>query len=542
MSSRSAMLVTRRLRAPAGDRTVLVEPAFDKVGGTLRSNRELTRHVDLDLQGCSLSRLIGEGRRQLIEAARDYTRSYRSVPSLPATDRVLMAGHQPVLFHPGVWFKNFALDRLSAQHDAVGINLVIDSDTLKSATIRVPGGTPKAPVVAEVAYDHPAGEIPHEERPLLDPGMFESFGERVAQQLAPLVPDPLIETFWSLAIERARVTNNLGASIAQARHQLEGELGLSTLELPQSQVCELPAFHWFTAHLLAHLPRFWSAYNDALRQYRRANRLRSTHHPVPELAVEGDWLEAPYWLWQRAAPRRRRLFVRQQGDKLTLSDRREIEIDLPLSPETSAERAVEGLAGLAERGIKLRSRALVTTLFARLLLSDLFLHGIGGAKYDELTDQLMLRFFGLEPPEIMVLSATLLLPLSRDEVAPADRTRLVQQLRELTFHPERFLVKSTTSEQSSAEEVARLVAEKRRWITTQPTRETAQARCRVIRSINEALQPSVSELRAQSVRALAQMQETLRANQVLSWREYAFCLHPLSSLRDFMLAFLPSEL
>ena len=32
------------------------------------------------------------------------------------------------------------------------------------------------------------------------------------------------------------------------------------------------------------------------------------------------------------------------------------------------------------------------------VLSDLFIHGIGGAKYDELTDEIIRRFFGIEPP------------------------------------------------------------------------------------------------------------------------------------------------
>ena len=45
------------------------------------------------------------------------------------------------------------------------------------------------------------------------------------------------------------------------------------------------------------------------------------------------------------------------------------------------------LAELSSRGIKLRTRALTTTLFARLVLSDMFLHGIGGAKYDQVTDR-----------------------------------------------------------------------------------------------------------------------------------------------------------
>jgi len=66
-------------------------------------------------------------------------------------------------------------------------------------------------------------------------------------------------------------------------------------------------------------------------------------------------------------------------------------------------------------GLKVRSRALTTTLFARVCLGDLFMHGLGGGKYDELTDDLIRRFFGLEPPGYLVLTGTLRLPLPRFE-------------------------------------------------------------------------------------------------------------------------------
>ena len=52
-------------------------------------------------------------------------------------------------------------------------------------------------------------------------------------------------------------------------------------------------------------------------------------------------------------------------------------------------------------------------MFARYLLGDLFLHGIGGAKYDELGDEVSGRFFGFEPPGYLTLSMTLWLGLGR---------------------------------------------------------------------------------------------------------------------------------
>ena len=37
-------------------------------------------------------------------------------------------------------------------------------------------------------------------------------------------------------------------------------------------------------------------------------------------------------------------------------------------------------------GWELRPRALTLTIWARLLIADLFVHGIGGAKYDRISD------------------------------------------------------------------------------------------------------------------------------------------------------------
>ena len=90
--------------------------------------------------------------------------------------------------------------------------------------------------------------------------------------------------------------------------------------------------------------------------------------------------KAPFWIWSTEDPQRRPLFARQAGNEVVISDRHAHTIPLPLTEDGDAAAAAEQLAALSSRGIKLRTRALTTTLFARLVLSDLFLHGIGGAK------------------------------------------------------------------------------------------------------------------------------------------------------------------
>ncbi len=317
---------------------------------------------------------------------------------------------------------------------------------------------------------------------------------------------------------------------------LEGEWGLDTLEIPQSQVCALPAFHWFTAHLLAHLPRLREAYNTAVDIYRRVNRVRSANHPVPNLATDGEWIEAPFWLWSSSAPRRRRLFARRHAGGMTLTDRRRVEFELPLLPDGDAAPAVEALAGLRDRGIKLRSRALVTTLFARLVLSDLFIHGIGGAKYDQLTDELIRGFFGLAPPDYLVISATLHLATSADAVPLGEVRHLDQELRDLEYHPEQCIA-GLHDWTTAPVDIAHWLALKSRWLATEQTRENGRERCHAIRAANEALQAWVEPRRRELMRRRQEALREQRSAAVLTSREYGFCLYPADSMRDFLLAF-----
>lgn len=520
----------RRLRAPREDGAKLIDPPLSAIGDLVEQNIAAAAARDYDVQGRSLAKLAIEARGELVEAAWRYTSTYRDVPRpvVRPDMRVFVAGHQPQLFHPGVWFKNFALSALAREHRAVAVNLAIDSDTIKSASLRVPAGTPSAPWVESLPLDRQTAEIPYEERAIVDRDYLNSFGRRAQEMIKDLVRDPMVGPFWPLVSARAKECGNLGECVAQARHVQEGLWGATTLEVPQSHVCALPAFHWFTCHLLARLPRLWEQYNRSVADYRRANHVRSSAHPVPDLAIDGDWLEAPFWIWDRDNPRRRRLFVRQRGDEIVLSDRAAIEYPLALCPDGDAGRAAEQLAELAGRGVRLRTRALVTTMFARLFLSDLFLHGIGGAKYDQVTDLLIERFFGLQPPGYVTLTATERLPIQRKEITADDVRRLDRELRELAYHPENYL------DGAAQGEAEPLVRQKQEWIATPATRENAKLRCHKIIEANQGMQPWLADRWRLLLEDRQHIAGAMRTNGILASREYAFCLYPAEALRRLM--------
>lgn len=514
----------RRFRAPQGDGQTLVEPARATLGAVVAQNRERLAALDYDLQGRSLTELSASARRSLADGAYAYTSRYRQVSSrhraaVDADGPVILSGHQPQLFHAGVWYKNFVLGSVAEDVDGAAIHLLIDSDLCRTASIRVLAGSSDAPRLETSAFDHAAVDMPFEERAVQDESIFAHFAGEVSDHLRPLVEHPLVESLWPL-MPAANAESKLGLRMAQGRHRLEETFGNDTLELPQSSVCQLPEFHWFVAHLVAHLPRFQAAYNESLAAYRRAHHLRNRAHPVPDLAEVDGWLEAPFWMWTAADPHRRPVFARQRGDVIELSDRHHHPIPLTLSAESDASRAVGELAAAAACGIKLRTRALATTLFARLVLSDLFLHGIGGAKYDQVTDDIARRFCGFSLPEYAMASATLRLPVARTATPLESIRGIKRELRELDYHPERFV--STNGDAA----LAAVVRAKKQAVQIAKSPENAHARHEAITSANAALQPFLESRRVDLLRERDEAERRQSIDSILNSREYSFCLFP----------------
>jgi hypothetical protein len=541
MTTSYAQVRKQRFVVPRENRSTLVLPSLDEAGALAAENRRHLGAVGYTVQGRSLADLSRHARAELLDAARAWTAGYRDVemPGADPSGLFFLAGHQPELFHPGVWYKNFVLAELARRHGAAAINLVIDSDTLKSSSLGVPCCTLDDPHREAVLFDRPDASTPFEERPALDEALFCNFGRRVTKRIAALVPDPLIERYWPMVLERARHVNRVGYCLAQARHQLEGAWGLQTLEVPQSAVCDGEAFHWFLVHLIGHVERFRECYNRAVHEYRRANGIRNAAQPVPDLASDGHWLEAPLWIWSTEQPQRLRAFICRCGNDFVISNRAGRSIRLTIDPERDASDAVRRLMEWRQQGVKIRSRALVTTLWARLALSDLFLHGIGGAKYDQVTDRLMETFFNLPPPGIMVLSATLYLPIARAAGPIADIRTIHRQLRELTYHPETFLRETGSLDGNDA--ATALIAEKQRWIETPVTHDNAYPRWKALNRVNNDLQAWVAALRQQLLDQQAVSQRAQRHEKVLGSRDYGFCLFPEAYLQNFLGPLLPKR-
>src|SRR5262249_48494588 len=192
--------------------------------------------------------------------------------------------------------------------------------------------------------------------------------------------------------------------------------------------------------------------------------------------------------------------------------------------------AVERLRELPSRDVRLRTRALTTTVFSRFLLGDLFIHGIGGAKYDELGDEVSRRFFGIEPPGFLTASMTLWLGLPADVATPLDLAVLERELRDTRFNPDRHF------SEPYSDEVRSLIRAKHDAIAwpVATKRERKQRRL-AIRRCNRALAPWVREQEAVLSQLRTAMKRRLKSNKVARNREFSFVLHSRERLRPSLL-------
>ena len=483
-----------------------------------------------------------QARSEILSAATEYTRRIlgHATAPLPVDPLIIATGHQPELFHLGVWVKHLAVGLLAREQRVVGLNLIVDNDLLSSTRLRVPGGTRVQPSFEMLEFDAARPAQPWEEAAVRDRSLFESFGERATAAMHHWGVSPLVREFWPRVVEQLAVTDNMAECFTAARVRQEHDWSLGNLELPMSRVCETVAFRRFATHLLMNAERLREVYNQTVGEYRRIHRIRSSAHPVPALQTIAGWCEVPLWLWRRGDHSRSRVFVRQEGSRLLMSTRPESGgclATLPVGANDDSVQAIEALRVLSEQGVRLRTRALTTTLFARLFLSDLFVHGIGGAKYDEITDRLIARFFGLQPPKFLTLSATAWLPFAEPYSTNIDDARRLRLLiRDTQQNAQRHVGEASESIRLLITQKQTLIAEQRveqqaaaRRLSGDYSRDRSQLgyqRFRQLRDINLQLATATEPERLRLSRELVEVEQQIAANRILKSREFAACLYP----------------
>ena len=384
-------------KAPAEDGQVLIwpEPA-DLLRDTEDNARRLRAADAVEVQGVPLSDL----RRQL-----------RLWIGHADEHRPLVAmGHQAELYHPGVWAKDPLIDAAAAKLGGSAYHLAIDTDEPKHLQLRWPGGA--QPLVEGAADAAWTGLLPPP-----TPAHVSHVARSLERAAAGWGFRPLAFDVLESVRRSSPEAESLPQVLTAAFHEHDWKLGLRHHAMLFSPLCRSEPYLTFVCHVLARAGHFAADYNASLEEYRNENRIRTPGRPMPNLKVTPDSVEVPFWLDSFADGSRARAAVHQRPGGWALRSPSGDEFEF--QPSAAAAGLSRELSKwLHAHHLRLAPRALTTTMVIRLLLADQFVHGIGGARYDQVTDKLIARHFGLEPPRFAVTTATLHFP------GAAGRTRV----------------------------------------------------------------------------------------------------------------------
>jgi hypothetical protein len=311
------------------------------------------------------------------------------------------------------------------------LNLVVDSDVPKDAALRIPSFADRELSVRAIRFaDVPAGSS-YEDFPRLDRHAVRRLGREVAEAMGARFDASLMPRFLE-GLERSAEPGDWVDQMVFARRLVEEPFGVRMIEHRVSRV-------WFgplLGDMICNAHRFAACYNAALAGYRRTHRIRGVQQPIPDLAIDGPRCEVAAWILPLGGTRQR-LYVERVADSVRLlAGAREIG-GWRADRLDCWGRVQECLRGLGE--YRFRPRALTLTLWARLCLCDLFIHGIGGAKYDRITDRLIECYFGIRPPAMACVSATLLLNLPHCGTTAETLREAETRLRSLRYNPQRHV-------------------------------------------------------------------------------------------------------
>ncbi len=473
--------------------------------------------------------------------ARDAAAGYDAVPILDTTlgalrarlrrrldlaGPLILTGHQAGFGHAGVFAKTIAADALAAGVGGVTVFLTVDSDVPKSRQLAVPRveGNQLKRVFMDVPGCDP--RLPSEWQRDVGPEEWAAFFARV-RSLWSGSGDSLLPAFADGWLAAARLKPGFCDGMSGAHAAVEKTLGLGQARsLRASRLCTTPEFRALVAHLALRAPAFAAHYNQAQLTYRQRYGVRNVHRPAPPLHVGPDRAELPFWVSRRGQARRR-LYVADQGDAMEFfADNEPIDL-LPKVRLTRVE-CHEDLWPIEADGWHIRLRALTLSAFARLLLADLFIHGIGGAKYDRMTEDFVHRFFGVELAPMCCVSATMHLPLPQHGVSQGDVRAARRASRDIRYNPQRY---SPDLPKDLLRHREKLIHESAALKATRSHDHAARARVfHEIRRLNDELLRRDPARVDDVERRARQLEEQWRQDRIALDREYFFALHRRSDM------------
>ena len=463
-----------------------------------------------------LKELQTAARQRLVDAAQQYTLRLTNagvaagVPASsdplltgdPNGQKIVMTGHQPVIFHSGLTFKYHVTEDFADDQSAIGIAVVIDTNMGDVDRYPFPqkldegGGlrltqasmTSRAENEPNASRRVDEAETPDGFSPTLNstPGLFAR-----------------VQSEYGTLVLKGDVTPAEANLIVRWSHGI----GAKLLELPLSAISSFPEVLALVADIINRADQFCSVHNETLGKFREDHRIRNSANPFPDLNVKPNRFELPLWTIGGPASDPTPLFVETGGNRTRLL------ADKETVHEFTGTLTGEHLESLLLHGVQLIPRGALITSLLRLLFADLFVHGVGGGRYDKFTDEFVPAWWDVKPAPFVVASASTYLFAQR-RARLLELEALQRNLRDLMFNPQRHFGTGRFSPELE-EQLIRLSEEKTRAVeqlkTAKKEGRSAKDIGHQIQTITDSMKNLVAAEFEPQLKPLTSMDEDTRA-------------------------------
>jgi len=541
------------LPTPKAHGQTLLWPTSKQIRSDLCSNRRHLVNTDVKILAGPLSQERSRGRSEIVNLAQHYRRKL-NLPAVLSPNNLsetalVVTGHQCGFFHCGILAKYILANHLAQDNDGLSLDIIVDTDLPKNIGLKVPVHSKQGLTVKQLFLCRGDPHLPMEYQPLPSRSDIRQFTTDLRQLSVCGVPADNLQRIEQALTEAYDVCENPADLLTLLNHRFAQPLKLNHLSLPVSVMAESKVFTKFVVDFLFQSPRVRNCYNQSLAHFRRCYNIHSSSRPMPNLVGsdrDGGTHEMPFWVFRAGRPRQP-LFVRRRANELILNNGSEdiggIAVDGP-------DNTISIIQTLKRQQMYLRPRALAMTIFARLFFADYFVHGIGGAGYDQVADEFIRQFYHIEPPAYACASATMYLPLGNlpGIVWVEEQLRCIRHIqRDLRFNPQRYLNADTAARISeSAENTAqndllnqRLNAIEESELLRQANADTQMRRLAFekIHQLNEKIAASADCAARELAHRKETAQKQLNETKIAYDREYFFGLFPQEELKNLLDAF-----
>lgn len=541
-------------KVPQKNKQIFLSPSVDKISSLLEENKNIFSQYSFKILNQPFKEVREKSRKGVIKEALRFSKKFD--PDIgekinPAYQYIIQSGHQPLFFHPGIWIKNIFLNEFLKSplpDKSLGLNIILDNDICKDLNLSLPvlssNGNLKLEKVNFLSSNL-TPNLPFEEYPCPSLELISKFNRDIIHRLKPLESEnkDILNNFKNFAqclenssrlCSRNYTRVNLGEFLGLARRLYEQEIEPAYLEIPFSQICDSDEFLSFFLEIIKNIKSFSKIYNNKLDEYRKLFKIRNRAQPSPNLMIKENLIEAPFWIWKEGDQRRKVFILREKEGNYLYND----SYGKIFLIEKDSLKSLSSLKiFLKEKKLKIRPKALLLTLYNRLFISDLFIHGLGGAKYDLVTDEIIRKFFKVEPPHFLVVSCTLHLNFKSSSGASDSKiSALKKKIRDLEFNPERYVDELLLSKKEKnqigelAEKKTELIQKIKRVSSPIEKRNISEE----IKVINNFIVEKIIPLKYELNKKIEKEEGKMKQSKVYTFREFPYCFFSAKTLRNLL--------